>query len=263
MIRDLVARLSRLSPAASWGGVALVGLWVLYTLIFIFTEATPVSRAALVAAANVLPLAVATFLAWRVIPIVARAALPRRILGHLFLGSAFSFGWYGLVVLTLAFIRALETGEFRLVGFQGPALTWQTLQGLCLYAVVSVLSTVRWTTTRANEAGSTGVESYLLKIEDAMIPVRVAEIVSLQGAHDYVQITTVRGTHLVRHGLSEFSAKLDPRRFFRIHRSILVNLDHVSKVEAIGAGKFRVLMSNGSSHASSRAGAQVLRAVIL
>jgi len=136
--------------------VALVGLWVLYTLIFIFTEATPVSRAALVAAANVLPLAVATSLAWRVIPVAAGAALPRRILGHLFLGGAFSFGWYGLVVISLAFLGGLETGEFRLVGFQGPALTWQTFQGLCLYAVVAVLATVEWTTTRANEAGSAG-----------------------------------------------------------------------------------------------------------
>ena len=67
----------------------------------------------------------------------------------------------------------------------------------------------------------------------------------------------------MRHGLSDFGAKLNPDRFVRIHRSVLVNLDYVERVEMLGGGKYRVLLINGVSHTSSRAGAQILRAMVL
>jgi DNA-binding LytR/AlgR family response regulator len=59
--------------------------------------------------------------------------------------------------------------------------------------------------------------------------------------------------------LAEFESRLDPQRFVRVHRSRIVNLDHVDRAEPAGAGRLLLHMDNGEVVSTSRGGAQELK----
>ena len=51
-----------------------------------------------------------------------------------------------------------------------------------------------------------------------------------------------RASYLHRAPLRELEASLDPRRFVRIHRSTIVNLEFVAELHADSHGEFAVLL---------------------
>lgn len=251
-------------PAAGSVAAAML-IWAIYAVIFFITGPVGLSEAALAAAVNVLPLVcLAVAVQFLLRRMTSGHSLRRWALVHAGLACAFSVLWYAAVVLGLAVVRGFQTGEFQVQGFSGPALSWQLFQGLCLYAVVAALShSMQRASSTMPPAIAHKTQHYLVKADEGLVPVRVEDIVCLEGAHDYVQLTTRATSHLVRHGLADFAAKLDPACFVRIHRSAMVNLDHVQRVETVGAGRLRVVLANGRTLSSSRAGAQRLRLMVI
>ena len=57
--------------------------------------------------------------------------------------------------------------------------------------------------------------------------VDVADVLFFQADDKYTCVQTARGEHLIRTSITELSAQLDPSRFAQIHRSTIVNLDHL------------------------------------
>lgn len=60
--------------------------------------------------------------------------------------------------------------------------------------------------------------------------VPVADVLYFQSDEKYTVVRTRGGEHLIRTPIAELSAQLDPERFMQIHRSTLVNQDHVEGV---------------------------------
>lgn len=61
--------------------------------------------------------------------------------------------------------------------------------------------------------------------------INVPDITYLRADRDYTWIYTAdNGAYLSNHGIGLLSSKLDPDRFMRIHRSFIVNLDHVQEL---------------------------------
>lgn len=243
-------------------------LAALYVLVFHVTVPETWAAAALDALANVLPL---SLLAAGIHAILKAYVMPRPVavqaLSHIGLAAAFATTWYALILVLLAFIGGLQSGSFALSGFAGPALTWQVFQGLILYATVAGLCyAVRGGREAANVtivASPPPLERYLTRSGDEVVPVRVADIVTITGAQDYAEVTTLDGVHLVRMSLGEFERRLDPAKFLRVHRSTIVNFDHLSRAEPAGGGRMLVHMATGESVQVSRAGAQLLKAFIV
>lgn len=93
-----------------------------------------------------------------------------------------------------------------------------------------------------------------------LIPVSVAEIARISADDDLVQLH-VRGRVLaLSETLAALSDRLDARRFLRVHRSHVVNLEFVAALEARDANRLTVRMRDGSLVPASRAGTQLLRA---
>ncbi len=69
-----------------------------------------------------------------------------------------------------------------------------------------------------------------------------------------VYVTLHVGTREVLHriALSELETRLDPRRFVRIHRSAIVNLQRVARLDALTHGEFEVVLRNGTRVRLSR-----------
>lgn len=104
---------------------------------------------------------------------------------------------------------------------------------------------------------------YLLRLfvrdrRGRVVHVRVAEITRLIGADDYVELHVRNTSHLVKVTLNEFEKRLDPKHFRRIHRSAIVNLDHVVSCRPIDR-RLCLNLSDGSEVIASRGGSQNLR----
>jgi two-component system LytT family response regulator len=82
--------------------------------------------------------------------------------------------------------------------------------------------------------------------------VRAAEIDWIEGAGVYATLHVGRTPYLYRCGLTELVEKLDPRRFVRIHRSAIVNLESVVQLEPLSHGEFEVVLKNGARPRISR-----------
>jgi two-component system LytT family response regulator len=93
---------------------------------------------------------------------------------------------------------------------------------------------------------------------DAIVPIDVADVVRVEASGDYVLVYAKGKRHIMRASLQELEERLGDR-FLRVHRSHLVNLDHVVRFEPHDAVRLTVLLTDGSRVIASRARSQELR----
>lgn len=82
--------------------------------------------------------------------------------------------------------------------------------------------------------------------------VRTAEIDWIEGAGVYVTLHVGGQLMLHRASIGELVDNLDPRQFVRIHRSTIVNIDRIVRLEPISHGEFDAVLQNGSRARVSR-----------
>jgi two-component system, LytTR family, response regulator len=239
----------------------------MYAFVFCVTTDTPVLMAMIDALANVLPLAALALATSTLLKayVMARSVVAQAAM-HSGMALAFATTWYALVLVMLAFVGGMTGKGFAVSGFSGPAFTWQVFQGLIIYALVAATCyAIRGGRQTANVAIVTGppLERYLTRAGDEMVPVAVRDIVTIMGAQDYAEVATLTGKHLVRMSLGEFERRLDTSRFVRVHRSTIVNFDHLDRAEPAGGGRMIAHMANGEAVQVSRAGAQTLRSFMV
>jgi two-component system, LytTR family, response regulator len=58
--------------------------------------------------------------------------------------------------------------------------------------------------------------------------------------------------HLVRETMNQMEMRLDPSRFVRIHRSIIVNVESIRELEPCGNGEYIVHVRGGKGLSLSR-----------
>jgi two-component system LytT family response regulator len=81
----------------------------------------------------------------------------------------------------------------------------------------------------------------------------IADIHWIGAEENYVRICTGRDNHLLRETMAHFETRLDPRHFLRVHRSAIVNLQHVKEIRSGShEGDSFVLMQGGQKVPLSR-----------
>ena len=78
------------------------------------------------------------------------------------------------------------------------------------------------------------------------------EIDWIEAAGNYVKLHVGREAHMIRETMNGIEAKLDPRKFLRIHRSTVVNIDRIKELHPMFSGDYAVLLRNGTELALSR-----------
>lgn len=99
----------------------------------------------------------------------------------------------------------------------------------------------------ANDEPSANRFEKVINIKDRgqIFRVEVADIERIDAAGDYMCIYTADQTLILRETMKDLEKRLDPRKFQRIHRSTIVNLDNVKSVKPHTNGEcFLVLGSN-------------------
>ena len=76
--------------------------------------------------------------------------------------------------------------------------------------------------------------------------VRVEEVDWIEADDYYAKLHVAGKTHLLRETMGSLEARLDPARFFRVHRSAIVNLDRVREVQFLFRGEHVVILHDGT-----------------
>jgi len=74
----------------------------------------------------------------------------------------------------------------------------------------------------------------------------------IQSAGVYVTLHSQGKEYLHRASLTELERQLDPRRFLRVHRSAIVNIERIERLEPISHGEFYLVMRGGTKVRLSR-----------
>jgi two-component system LytT family response regulator len=96
------------------------------------------------------------------------------------------------------------------------------------------------------------IERLLIKVSGQILIVNVADIDWI-GAVDYYACLHVNdATHLLRRTLSDLERDLADSQFVRIHRSIIVNLARIHRLELHKEGEYEVVLKSGTRLQLSR-----------
>ena len=68
--------------------------------------------------------------------------------------------------------------------------------------------------------------------------------------------------HLHREPLRDLEARLDPKRFVRIHRSAIVQIDRIRQLQSLPSGDAAVILRDGTELRVSRSRREAIRAVL-
>ena len=90
----------------------------------------------------------------------------------------------------------------------------------------------------------------------------VAKLDYAEAQDDYVALAADGKKHLKQQTISSLESALDPSRFMRIHRSYIVNLERVAKVEPYAKDSHVAVLTGGAQLPVSRAGYARLRAFL-
>jgi two-component system LytT family response regulator len=82
--------------------------------------------------------------------------------------------------------------------------------------------------------------------------IKTRDVIWIEAQGDFVKVHLAGQAQLVRETLRAIEQKLDASKFVRIHRSFVVNLEHVRKVTPALYGDYAVLMSDGGKLRLSR-----------
>jgi two-component system LytT family response regulator len=91
-----------------------------------------------------------------------------------------------------------------------------------------------------------------IKDRGKIFRVDVDSIESVEAAGDYMCIKTGDNTLILRETMKDLEKRLDPRRFQRVHRSTIVNLDQVKEVKPHTNGECFLVLGSGAQVKVSR-----------
>ena len=92
--------------------------------------------------------------------------------------------------------------------------------------------------------------------------VRAEEIDWIDAAGNYTALHVAGRKHLVRETMKSIESKLDPRKFVRVHRSAIINIDRLRKLQPYFHGEYVVTLQDGTTLTSSRGYSDRLRALL-
>lgn len=183
-----------------------------------------------------LPAHAAAVAVWSLVHILAMVSL-RKLLSPLIIGVPYDFG--------------LADPSTWLYEFRKDILT---------YALIATIFAInRLAEQRALEAAAARREAterhrLTLKSGGRTFFVNADDVVLAKAASNYVEVVTAGRTYLARSTLNELEKLLDAAdgRHLRVHRSYLVNRDHIREISPTGDGNVTIELDTGETVPGSR-----------
>ncbi len=112
----------------------------------------------------------------------------------------------------------------------------------------------------SDAAGRRGyLERVLIKDGARVHVIPAGSVDYIEAQDDYVQVTAAGKAHLKNQRMSELEAQLDPQVFIRIHRSYIVNVGAIARIEPSSKDNYCAVLKDGTKLPISRSGYQKVR----
>jgi two-component system LytT family response regulator len=103
------------------------------------------------------------------------------------------------------------------------------------------------------QPGNDYAERLAVKTSSGVTFIKVDRIHWVDAAGNYVRLNTDDGeSHLLRETMTGLEKALDPKRFVRVHRSTIVNVDRIREIRAQTHGEHLIIMEKGQRLTLSR-----------
>jgi len=98
-----------------------------------------------------------------------------------------------------------------------------------------------------------------VEVDEKIVLLRTEDIECLQASGNYIRVHLGEMVYLLRQSLKNLQALLDPSRFLRVHRNVVVNLDHVEEFYMPAEGNMFVRLKSGLCLSLRKANHALLR----
>jgi two-component system LytT family response regulator len=96
------------------------------------------------------------------------------------------------------------------------------------------------------------LDRLVIKTNERVFVLKTDEIDWIEAEGNYVRVHFGKQSSLIRETLSRLASQLDPRKFPRIHRSRLVNIDRIQELQPWSHHNYRIILRNGTQLTLSR-----------
>ena len=106
------------------------------------------------------------------------------------------------------------------------------------------------------------IERVLVRDGSRVFVIPAEKIDYIEAQDDYIAIKSEGKTHLKKQRLSDLQALLDPKRFVRVHRSYILNIDRLSRLELYAKDSRMAILKDGTQLQVSRSGYDKLKELL-
>ena len=96
------------------------------------------------------------------------------------------------------------------------------------------------------------VDRVIIRTAGTVMFLKTDEIDWISAEENYVRLHCGKASYMLREKISGMEAQLDPKRFRRIHRSTIVNIDRIQKLHPFSHGDYQVVLVDGTELMMSR-----------
>lgn len=149
-------------------------------------------------------------------------------------------------------------------------LTGKIIEGILLYIIVvlsyflllanqTIKEKEKYEIEMKQLAQNKGLERIAVKDRREIHVIPIAEIICIEACGDYVNLFTANASFLKEQTMKYFEENLPSKQFVRIHRSFIVNVNAVSKIELYEKETYRIHLKNGKILKASSSGYKALK----
>lgn len=102
------------------------------------------------------------------------------------------------------------------------------------------------------KTGSKFLKRLTIKLTGRTILLPTDEVDWIETQGNYLKVYAGRKSHLIRGTMQSLETKLDPEKFVRVHRSVIVNVEKIKEIYPRSNGDQDLLLHNGQQLMLSR-----------
>ena len=106
------------------------------------------------------------------------------------------------------------------------------------------------------------IERILVRVGSGVVVIPVDKIDYIEAQDDYVAIKAEGKVHLKKQSLADLDSRLDPKRFVRIHRSYILNVERLARLELYSKDSRMSILKDGTKLQISRTGYEKLKELL-
>jgi two-component system LytT family response regulator len=105
-------------------------------------------------------------------------------------------------------------------------------------------------TEKENNQQQKYLDRIVIKFSGKIYFVDTQNIIRVKAAGKNLEILDSESTHTIRKTLTQLEEQLDPAKFIRIHRSVIINVDHIKEMQHWYKNEYVIFLNNGEKFTS-------------